>query len=233
MVSELHERSKSIHMATSTLGTKNTSEPELSLQVLHQCSSLISLKLDSFNYLLWRSQMEPLIQSIDMAHHLVEGSEPTKEIMRDDGKTEPNPNYILWAKNDGLLTTWLMRNIETEVLISLENITSAHKVWKSIEEQILPTTVEKEMILNDTLMSLKKGSLSLDEYLKKFKSLCDSLAAIKKPIDDTRKVFQLARAYEQMLNSNMEEQGNMPHHDQAFVSQRGRGWGRSGGRFSS
>ncbi|TXG63956.1 hypothetical protein EZV62_010950 [Acer yangbiense] len=50
------------------------------------------------------------------------------------------------------------------------------------------------MILNDTLMSLKKGSLSLDEYLKKFKSLYDSLTAIKKPIDDTRKVFQLARA---------------------------------------
>ncbi|KAK3204542.1 hypothetical protein Dsin_018588 [Dipteronia sinensis] len=115
MVSELHERSKLIHMVTSTLVTKNTSEHELSLQVLHQCSSLISLKLDSFNYLLWRSQMEPLIQSIDMAHHLVEGSELTKEITMDDGKSEPNPNYILWAKNDGLLTTWLLRNIETEL----------------------------------------------------------------------------------------------------------------------
>ena len=86
-----------------------------------------------------------------------------------------------------------MSNIETEVLISLENVSSAYKVWKSIEEQILPSTVEKEMVLNDALILLKKGDSSLNEYLKKFKNLCDSLAAIKKPLDDTRKVFQLAR----------------------------------------
>ncbi|KAK2638335.1 hypothetical protein Ddye_026130 [Dipteronia dyeriana] len=137
--------------------------------------------------------MEPLIQSINTTHHLIEGSEPVKEITKEDGKTEPNPDYLFWTWNDGLLTTWLPRNIETEVLISQENMTSAHKTWKSIEEQILSTTIEKEMTLNDTLMSLKKDNLSLDEYLKKFKSLCDSLATIKKPVDEIRKVFQLAR----------------------------------------
>ncbi|XP_024023286.1 uncharacterized protein LOC112092159 [Morus notabilis] len=112
-------------------------------------------------------------------------------------------------------------------------------------------------------MTLKKGSLSLDEYLKKFKSVCDSLAAIKKPINETKKVSQLARglgpkyqdfrtamltkppyptyhqfvlslqAYERMLNSNTEEQEITPRHDQAFVGQRERGRGRGGGRFSS
>ena len=132
--------------------------------------------------------------------------------------------------------------------------------WKSIEEQMLPTTVEKEMVLNETLMSLKKGSLSLDDYIKRFKSLCDNLAAIKKPVDETRKVFQLARglgpkyqdfrtamltkppypsfqqfvtalqAHEQM---NQEYSDSSLRHDQAFVSQQGRGCGRNGGRFSS
>ena len=179
-------------MANSS-STKCQSEPELSLQTLHQCASLISLKLDNMNYLLWRSQIEPLIQSINMAHHLIKGSEPPSHITTDDGKIESNPSYDTWKRNDGLLTTFLMKNIETEVLVSLENVGSTQKVWKSIEEQILPTTVEKEMILNETLMSLKKGSLSLDDYIKKFKSMCDNLAAIKKPIDETKKVFQLAR----------------------------------------
>ena len=49
------------------------------------------------------------------------------------------------------------------------------------------------MILNGTLMSLQKGSLFFDEYIKKFKGLCDNLAAIEKPIDETKKVFQLTR----------------------------------------
>ena len=137
--------------------------------------------------------MELLIQNINMAHHLVEGNEPAKEIFNKKEQFKTNPKYALWARNDGLLTTWILSNIETEVLISMENVSSSHQIWKSIEAQILPSTIEKEMILNDALMSLKKGSSSLNEYLKKFKNLCDSLAAIKKPLDDTRKVFQLAR----------------------------------------
>lgn len=35
--------------------------------------------------------------------------------------------------------------------------------------------------------------MSLDDYIKKFKFLCDKLAAIKKPMDDTNKVFTFAR----------------------------------------
>ena len=124
-----------------------------------------------------------------MDHHLVEGNEPSTEITKDNGKPEPNPSYVTWKKNDGLLMVFLLRNIKTEVLICLENVTSASKVWKSIEELILPTTVEKEMILNDNLVTLKKGNMALDEYLKKFKGMCDNLAAIKRPVDEIRKVF--------------------------------------------
>ena len=53
--------------------------------------------------------------------------------------------------------------------------------------------MEKEMILNEILMSLQKENLFVDDYVKKFKGLCDNLAAMKKPIDETKKVFQLAR----------------------------------------
>ena len=261
MVSEPTNSSlKSILMASYSLKMNN--EIELSLQTLHQCSSLISLKLDNMNYLLWRSQMEPLIQSMNMARHLVEGSEPAQQITKED-KIETNPNHLLWKRNDGLLTAFLLKNIETEVLVTLEDVGSAYRVWKSIEQQILPITIEKEMILNESLMSLQKGNLSVDEYVKKFKGICDNLAAIKKPIDETKKVFQLARglgtkyqdfrtamltkppfpsfhqfvmalqAYDQLNFSNNTEQDLNPRHDQAYTAQRGRGRGRNGGHFNS
>ncbi|KAK3230465.1 hypothetical protein Dsin_002346, partial [Dipteronia sinensis] len=41
-------------------------------------------------------------------------------------------------------------------------------------------------------MTLKKGSRSLDEYLRDFKSIYDNLAAIKKPVPDLDKVFQFS-----------------------------------------
>ena len=38
-------------------------------------------------------------------------------------------------------------------------------------------------------MTIKKGSRSLEEYLRDFKSIYDNLAAIKQPVSDLDKVF--------------------------------------------
>ena len=135
-------------------------------------------------------------------------------------------------------------------------------MWKSLEEQLLPMTKEMLVYLIDRLMNLKKGSLTIDEYIRKFKTICDSLTAVKKPVDDVDKVFQLARGlgpeyrdfkvamlakppyptynqfvlalqgHEQMLCNEQEDKKQFVNHEQAFFSQRGRGRNQ-GGRFNS
>ena len=72
------------------------------------------------------------------------------------------------------------------------DVYTTYKIWTSIEEQLLLVTMEKEGLLKSMLMSIRKGSKSLDEYLKEFKSICDNLDAIKKPVSDGDKVFQFA-----------------------------------------
>ena len=68
-----------------------------------------------------------------MAHHLIEGSEHPDEIIT-DGKTDVNSTYFVWKKNNGILIAFLLRNIDTKVLVSLENVGSACKIWKLIEK---------------------------------------------------------------------------------------------------
>ena len=109
-------------------------------------------------------------------------------ITKEDKETQ-NPAYTIQLNNDGLLTTWLLGTIEEEVLLDLDENCYAHQVWKSIKNKLLPSFKEKEVLLNETLMTLTKGNMSLDEYIQKFKVICDSLAAIKKPLDETNKVF--------------------------------------------
>ncbi|XP_075474740.1 uncharacterized protein LOC142505585 isoform X1 [Primulina tabacum] len=112
-------------------------------------------------------------------------------------------------------------------------------------------------------MVIKKGSRPLGEYLKEFKSICDNLAAIRKPVPDLEKVFQFARGlgsqytnfqnawltkppypsfnqfvlalqgHEQTLSSQQEEEKTYIQHAQAFFSQRGRGKNGRRGRFNS
>lgn len=45
----------------------------------------------------------------------------------------------------------------------------------------------------DKLQSLKNGSLTIDEYLRTFKAIFDSLATVNKLLDDVDMVFKLAR----------------------------------------
>ena len=71
-------------------------------------------------------------------------------------------------------------------------VETTYEVWTSLKEQLLLAIVEKEMNLKNMLMTLKKGSQSLEEYLRDLKNICDNLIPIKKPISDQDKVFQFA-----------------------------------------
>ena len=80
-----------------------------------------------------------------------------------------------------------------KVMLLLDGTETAYDVWNSLEEKFLLMTKEKEVQLINRLRGLKKGTRSLDEYLRGFKGICDALAAVRKPISDLDKVFQLAQ----------------------------------------
>ncbi|CAJ2674541.1 unnamed protein product [Trifolium pratense] len=258
MVSELVNLQAKNTMSSSS--TTNTSlpktEPELTIQSFHQCSSFISMKLNPNNFILWRNQITPLIRSLGVLHHLLCEEKPEEEVKGDTGEKSPNPNYSKWITNDGLLCSWLLGTMKEEVLTIIDGDT-AYEIWTSIEEQLLPATIEKARSLKNMLMTIKKGSRTLDEYLREFKSICDNLAAIKEPVSDQDKVFQFAyglgsryetfrvamltkppypsfsqflvalQGHEQIQNVRKDEEKNLMEHAQAFFSQRARGRGRS------
>ena len=114
-----------------------------------------------------------------MLHHLQNGGEKPTEEIEDDN-------------NDVLLTSWLLRTMKEEMLSSILDAKMAYQVWTYLEEQLLPTTIKKEGLLKNMLVTIKKGSRSLDAYLKDFKSICDKLLVIKKAVSGLDKVFQFA-----------------------------------------
>ena len=111
-----------------------------------------------------------------------------------DTKTKETHDQSIetWSHNDGLLAFWLLRLMTEKVILLLDGIEIAYDVWNSLEEKFLLMTKEKEVQLTNRLRGLKKGKRSLDEYLREFKGICDALTAIRKPVSDLDKVFQLA-----------------------------------------
>ncbi|TXG48399.1 hypothetical protein EZV62_027693 [Acer yangbiense] len=189
------------------------------------------------------------------------GEKPAEEIEDDKGNKSPNQLYQSWINNDGLLSSWLLGTMKEEVMsLIYSEVDTAYKIWTSIEEQLLPVIVEKEGLLKNMLMSIRKGLKSHDEYLKKFKSICDNLAAIKKLVSDGDKVFQFAhglgkkymdfrtamltkppypsfsqfvlalQGHEQAVLAHKEEEKTYLEHAQAYFGQRGCGRNGRGGR---
>ncbi|KAJ8634715.1 hypothetical protein MRB53_008982 [Persea americana] len=72
--------------------------------------SLISIKLDNQNYLLWKSQFLPVLRAHDMIG-FVDGSHPCPpEFMLDSAghaSKEVNPHYLTWIQQDQNVLYWI------------------------------------------------------------------------------------------------------------------------------
>lgn len=184
----LEPKSTSLKIMSSS--SNRNKEPTLGIQAFHQCSSLISIKLSTPNLFVWRSQVTSLICSLGLYHHLISCEKLDEKIKDDEGKKSPNLLQYPWINYDGLLSPWLLRTIKEEVMSLIYcEANTAQKIWTSIEEQLFPITVEKEGLLKNILISIRKGTKFLDEYLKEFKSVYDNFDAIKKPDSDHNKIF--------------------------------------------
>uniref|UniRef100_A0A5B6YY77 Retrotransposon Copia-like N-terminal domain-containing protein n=1 Tax=Davidia involucrata TaxID=16924 RepID=A0A5B6YY77_DAVIN len=162
----------------------------LSTSNLHHLITIVSVKLSASNYLIWRMQILPLIQSLKLMDHL-NGSPPIKT-MTTDNKEVPNPKFDDWQYVDLLLRSWITGTLSEEALGHVVGMITAKDVWMCLEETYLQATKERELHLKRQLQVPKKENTSLAAYLVQFKTICDSLAAIQKPVSDEDKTVQLS-----------------------------------------
>ena len=144
MVSELVPKRIDIKIFNpmANFSSSSASETLLTIQNFHQCSSLVTLKLNQTNFLLWKSQVLPLVR-LGIQHHFEKGREPYLKITIDD-KEANNPAYTTWLNNDGLLTTWLLGTIAEEFLLNLDDTSTAYRHYKKNDRIVTNTFCRKK-----------------------------------------------------------------------------------------
>ncbi|KAF5471292.1 hypothetical protein F2P56_011735 [Juglans regia] len=159
--------------------------------------NFVTLRLNHENYPLWREQFLILAESQDLVGILTGTSPaPTPFISAPegscDGQNTPNPAHATWKQSDRLLRGWLIGTLTEEALGLVIGMDSATKIWTALREAYAQSSQEREFQLRHELSYMRKSSdLSLDDYLRTFKRLCDNLAGIGKPLEDKEKVFSL------------------------------------------
>ena len=105
----------------------------------------------------------------------------------------PNLAYKTWHTQDRILLRLLYASLTEECMAEVVNCTTAHDAWFALEVSFSHSSKTRELQLKDELQLMQHSSRGVAEYARSFRSLCDQLSVIGKPVDDTDKVHWFLR----------------------------------------
>ncbi|RVW68246.1 Retrovirus-related Pol polyprotein from transposon RE1 [Vitis vinifera] len=166
-----------------------TSSSSLSPLPLNTMVHMLTIKLTSSNYLLWRNQFIPLLTSQDLLGFL-DGSvpAPSPKVTGFNGTTQMNSAYISWLTTDQTLLSLLYSSLTEESMGEILGLSHAHEALTTLEASFSHKSKTRELQLKDELQLMQRGLKSIAEFSRLFKGLYDQLTAIGRPIDNLDKV---------------------------------------------
>ncbi|RVW33283.1 Retrovirus-related Pol polyprotein from transposon RE1 [Vitis vinifera] len=153
---------------------------------------MITIKLSSSNYLLWKSQLLPLLESQDLLGY-VDGTLVPPPRFEPETSTTLSTKYLAWKAADQRLLCLLLSFLTEEAIAVVVGLSTAREVWLALENTFNHHSKARELRLKDDLQLMKRGTKPVAEYARTFKTLCNQLHAIGRPVEDTDKVHWFLR----------------------------------------
>lgn len=158
-----------------------------STSLISNIGSLISVKLENHNYLLWKSQFLPVLRAYGLVG-FVDGSIMCPSEFLLDSNENPtkdvNPHYSSWIQQDQNVLCWINATLFEGVLAHVVGLKTARNVWEALERRFASLSWSRVIQLKTQLQNIKRGALTVTEYMKKIKHISDSLAAVLSPVDE-------------------------------------------------
>ncbi|KAL4295317.1 hypothetical protein GQ457_12G015990 [Hibiscus cannabinus] len=149
----------------------------------------VNIRLDDFNFLLWKQQVMLIIRGHDLEQYLDESTVvPPKVMTKSDGQLVLNPAYRRFKKEDCNLSSWLLSTMNPNILPQLVGADSTAAIWNTILKLYSKLSTTKIMNIHCRLRALKKGSLTIKEYTTQVKEICDLLATSGSPVSDIEQI---------------------------------------------
>ena len=148
---------------------------------------MVTIKLSSSNYLLWKSQLLPLLKSQGLLGHVDGSLEPPPPFDPSTSQT-PNTKNLAWKATDQRLLSLLPSSLTEEAMAEVVGLSTSREVWTALENTFSHRSKAREMHLKDDLQLMKHSTRPVIAYARAFKALCDQFHAIDRLVDGTDKV---------------------------------------------
>ena len=173
--------------SSSTASTASINLINQTLLMLSNISNMMTVKLDSSNYIVWRHQISMVIETYSLFELLDDTQSIPEKFLTDlSGFVTAifNPEYSIWKSKEKALLTFISSTLTPSVLALTVGCHSAKEVWKVLENHFSSISRSHIMNLKGELHNIRKGCDSVDLYLQKIKVVRDKLMAIGIILDD-------------------------------------------------
>ena len=158
-----------------------------SLLLLSNMSSMMTVMLDYGNYVVWKHQIEVILDTNSMIDVLDDSIIAPDRFLKDSSSnftTEINPAFIASKNCEQAMFTFLNSTLSPAILALTVGQKSARGVWRVLEKRFASISTSHVMSLRNELNAIKKGNESIDGYFQKTKQARDRLATVSVFVDD-------------------------------------------------
>ena len=124
----------------STLVVTNTTLPtNASLLLLSNMSSMMTVKLDYGNYIVWKNQIKEILETYSMIDILDDSIAAPDRFLKDSFSnltTKINPSFISWKNREQAMFTFINSTLSPSILALTVGQKSANEVWKALEKRL-------------------------------------------------------------------------------------------------
>ena len=156
------ENSTSAPISTTVLPTPTHTPINLTNQpllLLSNMSNMMTVKLDSSNYIVWKYQISMVLETYSMLELLDEASYIPEKFLKDLNGTVTsvlNPDYHIWKSKERALITFISSTLTPSVLAITVGYFFAREVWKVLESRFSSISRSHVMNLKGELHNVKK-----------------------------------------------------------------------------
>lgn len=157
-------------MATTNSATSDSVEPQVSAFVADRVVNSFPrhevVKLDEGTFVQWKQQVRFIVNGYNLFGFLDESVSPQLRFMQaPDGALVVNSTASVYHQQGNLITSWLLSTINSSILSSFTNVQTASDVWTTALALFAADTDLKQSRLRHDLHSIKKGNLSIRDYV--------------------------------------------------------------------
>ena len=130
--------SSSTNGSTPTV-TNTTLPTNTSLLLLSNMSSMMTIKLDYGNYIVWKHQIVAILETYLMIDILDDSIVAPNCFLKDSFGNltiEINPSFISWKNHEQPMFTFINSTLSPSILALTVGQKSANEVWKALEKRL-------------------------------------------------------------------------------------------------